>query len=274
MSALPFRRIVIHCEQGKVAVERLRWVAGIASVCQLELVGRYVSDPNLTRILEHPVSREYRIQERCWCAIERHIIKEELGSIVEIYRRSFIQALQSVPVSSRFEVGNVLGDSIDKYHVTDEELLVVCEPEDPLEQFGRPFSAMIDLALASANTVMVVPRCSLKTSGPVVIVNDGTEKAPPLDAAAQIAQSLGERMVAITIGQGPAAFRDLGLRLRQIGPLLVIVLRSALGGHEAEKLRYLANAGGSPVLVLMHLMGGSGDLEADVAEPDSLPLPS
>lgn len=264
MSDLPFRRIVVRFDQGsRPATRSLQLIAQMARSWHLELVGVFAPDPNLSRIASHPAIREFRLLDRRWSSLEHATITSQLDSVTRQYERSFTHVLQSASVRGWF------ASEIDE---AVEDLLVVCEPDNPLDQLGCSFCDEIGIVLASGKAVMIVPRRVVRSRGPVVVISQ--EKDGRLSAMGdRIASMLGERLYRIEVFPADD-LRSLPGRLAAMNPRMLLVSRDILDGR-ADKVLFLASACRVPMLIPASEADSGAQSESDrgntPGDPDAKP---
>jgi hypothetical protein len=237
MSAVRFRRMVMRLRQGVgPAGGSIRLVARMASAWQVELVGAFSPDPNLGLVAEHAVTREFRLHERKWASLERSAVNSELRSTARRLERGFVDALQSAHVQGRFA---------EQVEETEGDILVVCEPDDPLEQLSRSLREDIRAALASGKAVMVVPRRARGNHGPIVALLRSPDD-PAHAMGEELAAALGERLLTIEL-QPDDAITAVPARLEALSPRLVI-LSHPVRNELADALCNLSRACPFPLL--------------------------
>jgi len=215
MSAVRFQRMVMRLRQGVgPSGGSIRLVARMASAWHVELVGAFSPDPNLGLVAGHGVTREFRLHERKWASLERSAVDSELRSMTRRLERSFVEALQSAHVQGRF------AEEVDK---AEGDILVVCEPDDPVEHLCRPLREDISAALASGEAVLVVPRRARSNHGPIVALLRSPED-PARSMGEELAAALGERLLTIEL-QPDDAVAALPARLESLSPRLVVLSR-------------------------------------------------
>ena len=238
MTALPFKRMVIRFHQGAgPSGERIRLAAQLASAWQVELVGAIDPDPNLGRIAQLPASREYRLHERRWNALETATVTSDLSAMSRMFERSFSEMVRSVNAKGRFVFDGGIEDS---------DLLLVGEPESPLEQLCQSFRDAILRALQSSRPVMVLPRRIDRGRGPVLVIT--REPGDPLHSlGSDLAVALGETVRTLEEPAGETA-ASLIERIEAMAPRLVVLPRKGLA-EPGETLCIVARACRIPLLV-------------------------
>ena len=182
MSEIPFRRMILRFPQSVPSAAALRIVAGLANDLRLELLGQFVPDRNLMYLRQHPLAREYRLHERKWSYIEQVDYSDQLHETIRIAERSFTELLHSVEISGRFEVAAGLPAGVEE-DIHADDIVVVCEPENPMDQLGLPFLSAVEAALGAPGAVMIVPRRAGRGRGCVAALAAGS--SDPVIAAAK-----------------------------------------------------------------------------------------
>jgi hypothetical protein len=238
MTDLPFRRIVVRFRQGSRALRPpMQSIVEIARSWRLDLVGTYVPDPNLRRIAEHPASREFRLHEYKWQTVEFASMTSQLDSVCRECEQEFARVLQLANVQGRFA---------NEVSETAEDLLVVYEPDDPMDQMASSFRQEIGDVLAAGNAMLVVPRRVARSRGSIVAIS-GEEDRKLIALGTELASEIGERLYSLDM---PASDKlaSLPMRLEPLRPRLLLASRDILE-EQAGRLAFLASICHVPTLV-------------------------
>jgi len=238
MSDLPFQRIVVRFRWGNQPFELpSRFIVELARTWRLELVGTFAPEPNLSQVAKHPAAREFRLHERKWGAVENGAIMSQLSSVTRECERRFTNALQSARVQGQFA---------SEISEAAEDLLAVCEPDNPLDQLGQSFGDEIERVLAAGNAMLVVPRRVARNRGSIVTISKEHDRQ--LSAmGAKLASTLDERLYGIEL-KSADDFKSLPARLASLNTRFLVVSREILD-NRVERLLLLARTCLAPLLI-------------------------
>jgi predicted ATP-dependent protease len=195
-----FRRIVLGLQPG--AHERTMQLAvELADLLHLDLLGLLLEDTSLRDLANIPFSREFRLLDGGWHAIDLDRVAHDFELAARIIKRKFTEAAKGLPTGSQFEIARKsLTETFASVSRTDDIIMIV-EPQNPAERATQQFSWLLEAALRSAAAVMLVPPRVARTKGPIVAIGQSADD-PGIHTAAAIALATKEELVILEADGG------------------------------------------------------------------------
>ncbi len=235
MSDGRFRRMVVGLPQGMANGHGLEAALDLARLLNIELHGAFLCDNALFDLAGFPGPRELRLLEGLWQPIELGRIVQEVKHAAELARRRFTESLGRRGIKAAFDV---VGTDLMAALIRSDDIVTVIEPSHPADRITKQFTAFLEMALATAAAVLLVPRRNIRTSGPILVVATGASD-PGIAVAVDIAGSLHERLIVA----GPAGLvlpAEVTTKAERLGIVLDRVIVNASGwNHFSERLQII-----------------------------------
>ncbi len=190
-----FTRIVLGLHRG-AGSETLRLAAAIAGELHLDLIGMFFADARLAGLGGLPFAREFRPFGGGWQPIDRARLAREMELASRATERLFAAAVRGLPTACRFEV--VTGATVESFGVTSQagDILMIEEPESAADRATAQFADLVEAALRSAASVMLLPRRVARVSGAIVAIAARPDD-PSVRVARSIAAAIREELVVV-----------------------------------------------------------------------------
>jgi len=245
MSGIGYKRLVIGMAHDAASQRAVEAVADFAQFLDIEILAAFIADTTLSALTELSGARELRALELVWQTLEPAKIIGDTDLAVDVVRRRFAQGVGGRPITASFDV--VAGAEAITSLIGADDIVAIIEPSHPLDRITWQFTALLDAAFAKAGAALVVPREPVRTSGPIVTVDDSAGVA--VRAAVEIAAALKERLIIMTeFGAQPS--RDILARARQLSVEVEQIVSTALSmgavqavtvGSFGERMRVLSS---------------------------------
>ncbi len=196
-----FDRIVVQLSLRPISRSALAFVAELARSLGTEVLAQFQRDESLLDLAEFPGTREFRVRERAWheLAIER--IPLDLDLAARTAERRFHEASRSSGVTGHFEIAARPHGS-QPADVARRDILVIYEPEAPLERLGQSLPQLIQSQLSAGTTFLIVPG-TIDPRGADVTVLSLSPDDSALAVARRVAEATGMAPQVMEIGASP-----------------------------------------------------------------------
>ncbi|MCH4560733.1 hypothetical protein [Mesorhizobium jarvisii] len=192
---LHFRRIVLDLSGSGRNAQTAQFVAELAELLDVDLLGRFVEDSDIAKLAGLPFAREFRFLERDWHSLAQEDIMHASAIAVAAARRMFERATSSSTARHHFQV--VRHAASAKMRRCDEQIAVIHPQARPEE----PFESMLEAAFRIAAGVLIMPTKIVRRSGPVIAVA-AVRDDPIVGLAQHLATSAGERLLRLNWPSG------------------------------------------------------------------------
>lgn len=212
---LRFRRIVLDLGGSGRNAQTAQFVAELAELLDVDLLGRFVEDSEIAKLAGLPFAREFRFLEHDWYTLAQDDILHASEIAVAAARRMFEQATSSSTARHQFQV--VRHETSAKMRRRGEEIAVIRPQARPEE----PFELMLEAAFQIAAGVLIVPTKIVRRSGPVMAVAAAPDD-PIVGLAQRLATSAGERLLRLDWPSGispPKHKRELASNGSEAAPI-------------------------------------------------------
>lgn len=194
--SIEFRRVVLGLHRGSADPASLQFAAEFAELLRLDLFGLFVREDSLLKLAELPFVREFRPLGGGWHPLSVEQLGRDLDLAVSAAQQLFRAATATMRVASSFEI--VMGSMARVLATVPQagDILVITQPNTPADRLAEPFASLLDSALKSAASVMLVPARIARSRGPVVAIAQGPAD-PSIEIAAAIAAAAKEKLVVV-----------------------------------------------------------------------------
>ena len=252
VAPLLYTRLVASFPAG-VSPAAVDAVIDLARALGAELQALLLEDIATLAMAELPSPRTFDARASLWRDVQPTDVRRELDLAAAVLRRR-LEAAQRAGLQAQLTVARGGPGSVLGQYAQASDLLVVTEPADPMALWVRPFTGLLEAALASPAAVLYLPHRGARGHGPIAFFGGSVAG----DLARRMAQALGAPAVDAEAGQHEARTRSLHALLAQLGQRRVRVVvcdRAALGAHPQ---RTLQEAGDRRLAVLLAPAGQGG----------------
>jgi hypothetical protein len=224
----------------------------MAGLLGLELVGIFAKDETLRELAGYPGAREFMPAGRTWRPIDLDRMLREQMDAARAAQRVFSELAIASGVPATFEI--VTGSPTQAFVSMScaSDILVVAEPTQASALVTRSFSLVLDAAMRSPASVLLVPRSVRRLRGPIVMVARAPDD-PGIAVASAIAAAAHEELIVIDAHRREATGSLIGRLSTLLGSRsesLIVITREGSAG-EADNLGVaIAEARRVPVLIL------------------------
>lgn len=269
-----FRRILVALDASRESVAALDLAADMARRVRAELVGMFVEDVNLLKLVQHPFAREVNLSTRSGRMLDIDTVERELKAQAAAARRALERAAAQLQVPWTFRVtrGAVEAELIAASLEVD--LVAVGKAIQPLTgraRLGRTPRALY--SRSSCSLLFAVP--GLVPSRAVALAYDGSPVAgDALEVAARIADDDGGRLLVFLIAESGdvAAEHEAAVRRRLRGSPVTLVFRRIHGTSCAAMLPMIEAERPKLLVVGLDPQAARGEALAAVAESAGCPV--
>jgi hypothetical protein len=264
---LGFKRLVLGL-QGGASSRSMRLAVEFAERFDLELLGLFIDDSGLRNLAGIPFARAISSVGGGWSQIGLPQMIHDLDLAASGAERRFVEAARKL-ARRQFEVARGgVAEAIAEVSRSGD-LLVIGAPATAAAFAAEPFASLLEAVFDSTSPVMLAPARLARDVGSVVAIA-GYPGDPSVDAAAAVADALGEDLVVIESRDGVATRRGAETRLafaadaapqalHGLTERLVVATRGVVG-HEAALA--IATSRGVPVLSIIASEEWRGDRTA------------
>lgn len=252
-----FRRAVLgfDCETYNVAA--LDVAAHLARALRLDLFGIFVLDQMLDLIADYPGAREFVTSGRHWRAVDRAQLREQELELALGLRRIFDAKAAAEKLAGTFEVASGRVSDILAGTTMRTDILVIAEPRNTIGLVTKTFPVILEMAIRSHASVLLVPRRAMQRRGPILAIA-GSPNDPAIATAQAIAAASSENLAIVT--PYAAANHSEAAPIDQRRPKdvfdqnppasLIVGSRTGLFASREEILTALGRSRGTPLLLL------------------------
>lgn len=233
-----FRRILVALDASQESIAALELAADVAKRVQAELVGLFVEDANLLKLVQHPFAREVNLATCSGRTLDPATVERELRTQAAAARRTLEQTAERlrVPWSFRVTRGGVETELIAA--ALGADLVAMGKAIRPLTSGGR-LGRTARALYAQSSCSLLFAACEAGCGNAVALAYDGSPVAgDALEVATRIADSDGGRLVVFLIAQSDdiAAEHEAAVRRRLRGSPLSLAFRRISGASHAPIL--------------------------------------
>jgi hypothetical protein len=165
-----FKRIVLGFHYGGMDRGAIGLAVELADKLAIDLFGFFLADEDMRGLAGLPFARELRVLGGGWQPIDVGRLEHELDIAARSAQRLFEQAARSLRVASSFEIA--AGPVAETFGSLSQagDIVVLAEPKSAAERMAHPFVSVLDAALRSAASVMLVPSNIEHPAGPIVAI--------------------------------------------------------------------------------------------------------
>ena len=180
----------------------MQLAAELAGRLHLDLVGLFIADSRLSGLAGLPFVREFRPFGGGWQPLQTERLARELEMASEAMQRTFTAAVEGVPTACRFEVAR--GTTATAFGQASQagDILMIEEPASAAEQATEQSRDLIEAALRSSASVLLVPRQFSRVRGVVVAVAARPDD-PSIRIATALASAIGQDLVILETFEAP-----------------------------------------------------------------------
>jgi hypothetical protein len=210
MSGKPtFKRIVLGMHHGAPDDDTLRTVAELAEIMQMPLVGLYAQDPGLIGVAKLPFVREFRPLGGGWRPLDVDRLSHDVKLAAERSEHRFARTVKDLSIDSRFMVVNCSTSNMIATVSETGDIVVVTEPVNPVDRATHQSAVLVEAAFRSDAAVLLVPHRIARRRGPIVAIATEADD-PAIQAAAEVAAAIGEKLVVVESDQAAGHQSALG----------------------------------------------------------------
>jgi hypothetical protein len=241
--AVEFRRIVLGLPY-RVPPHAVRLATEFARLLRLDVEGLFAEDESLRGLAALPFAREFHPLGGGWRPLDVERLSREFEIAKRNAERAFIEAARNLGTACRLEV--VKGSLAEMLASISSrgDIVLIMEPETEVERITAQYRALVEAAMRSLASVLLVPARIARQSGPVVAVASG-----PGDPSIEVAKALGRAANADVIVVEPFKSRGEERRAEAGAAATVWQLGSALG-NVRERLIVITRSEESPPTML------------------------
>jgi hypothetical protein len=258
-----FKRALLALDLDAPYRDVIEVAARLAELLKLTLVGLFALDDTLQQLAAYPGAREFVRAGGTWRQIDFDRMVHEQMLAAQAANRVLRELTGASTVPTRFEI--VTGPATQAFVSMScaFDILVVAEPTRASACATRSFSLLLDAAMRSPASVLLVPRSIRRRKGPIVAIA-GAPDDPGVAAASAIAEAAHEKLVVIEAYQraGPAAGAVPEGR-RPAG-------RALTDARHVEAL--LANGNESLIVITRDSLAATDDVGLIIAEQRRVPV--
>ncbi|HML13525.1 MAG TPA: hypothetical protein VK456_09485 [Xanthobacteraceae bacterium] len=165
-----FKRIVLGFSHGSIDRGAVDLAAELADKLAIDLFGLFLADENVRSLAALPFARELRVLGAGWQPIDVDRLEHELDVAARSAQRLFEQAARSLRVASSFEIAaGPVGRTLESLSRAGD-IVLLAEPKSAAERMAHPFVSLLDAALRSAASVLLVPSRMAHPAGSIVAI--------------------------------------------------------------------------------------------------------
>jgi hypothetical protein len=194
-----FDRIVVQLSLRPISRSALAFVAELARSLGTEVLAQFQRDESLLNLVEFPGTREFRVLERAWQELAVERIPLDLDLAARTAERLFREASRSSGITGRFEITERPSQPAD---VARGDILVIYEPEAPIERLGQSLPQLIQSQLSAGTTFLIVPG-TIDPRGADVTALSLSPVDPALALARRVAEATGMNPQVMELGASP-----------------------------------------------------------------------
>jgi hypothetical protein len=187
--ALNFKRMIFQLPYRATDYGSVAFVTELAGRFGLDLVGTFNQDENLAGLASLPFARELQSPGCGWHPIDAAELARASEQALENARHRFQIATSGHPGTIRFVIEK--GQIADALSLQCDDIVVLIEPNNPVERVTLQFRQWMDVALTASAALLIVPNRIGRRSGPIVAVAT-SERDPSIRTALAIATATKE----------------------------------------------------------------------------------
>jgi hypothetical protein len=261
-----FKRIVLPLPHSAKDYVSVAFAAELADLMGVDLLGVFAEDDRLTDLAGLSCVRELRLAGDGWHRLDAQQLERGLSLLADEARRQFREAARALRVGVRFDLARgQIGETIFAQSMAGD-IIAIVEPANLAERMTHQFRQLLNAAMNTSASALMIPSRISRRKGPVVVVARG-EADPSIEMGLRVAQAVHESLIVLAAqgaGEAPSVplagtvpvqrrpiptsevgLAELGSLLAFTGERLVVLSR----GMSADFASKLAFERGVPVLV-------------------------
>jgi len=267
------RRILVALDASQESIAALELAADMAKRVQAELVGLFVEDANLLKLVQHPFAREVNLATYSGRALDAATVEQELKAQAAAARRTLEQTARRLRVPWSFQVTRGMVEAELVAAALESDLVAMGKVIRPLSS-GARLGRTVRALYAQSTCSLLFAVSEAETTDAVALAYDGSPVAGhALEMAARIADNDGGRLLVFLIAESgdQAAEHEAAVRRRLRGSPLALEFRRISGASHAPMLLPLEAA--RPRLLVVGVDPASSASEAIVRAVESAGYP-
>ena len=189
-----FKRMMLSLPRSTKDYASVTFAAELAERLRLDLVGFFAEDRILMELAVLPCVREYQISGEGWHRINARQMELDVTQMTTAARRLFGEAVKAFRVGSRFDVVRGSVAELIASQAIAGDILVVIEPQNPVERFTYQFKQLVNAALTETTSTLIIPSRIARRSGPIVAIADSAH-GQSVEVGLSLAKAMQERLI-------------------------------------------------------------------------------
>jgi len=185
-----FNRMLLRLPHSRRDYGAIRFIAELAELFGVDLVGTYVEDDNLHFLAELPSVREFRAGT--WQPLASLQLAQDAAFAAREAERLFLENVGRHRPNLSFS----LAKGMDAPEAGSGDIVVVIEPNSAIERATHQFAETLEAAFRSTSSILLVSGHVRQCSGPIIAIISGSDD-PCLAAALAVAASGNEQLILI-----------------------------------------------------------------------------
>lgn len=222
--SLPFKRLLMGFHRSSFNRDALKEAAEVARFLKIGLEGYLVRDDALENALKLPGLREFQPIGQQWVPMDVASAEKAERAAASYLERLLHEVAGAAQVTSRFEtVRAEVAQTVTALSETGD-ILLLPEPGSGVERISEPYNQLYKAALASKAALLIVPRLSVRSRGPVLAISHGENGAG--SRAAQLISTAAGRALITADGDIAAGLPRSLLTLPAVGESMIVLPRT------------------------------------------------
>ncbi|HET7293785.1 MAG TPA: universal stress protein, partial [Vicinamibacteria bacterium] len=209
------RRIVVALDASPASLAALEAAGRLAARLQAELLGLFVEDVNLRRLVELPMASHYSLSSGSGLRLDAPALESQLRELAARARTALDALASRLALHASFRVarGSVTTELLTA--AGEGDLLILGRAGHSLARHEGLGGTARSAARDSPGPVLLLPP-GASLAGPVVVVQDASATSrPALEAGRRIAEVLGEELVVLATAPTEAEAAELARGCRR-----------------------------------------------------------
>ncbi|WP_417689193.1 hypothetical protein [Roseibium sp.] len=246
MAPISFSRAVLSFHNSAFSEGMVRQAAEFASLFKLTLHGLFIEDPMMAGATQWTGLREFNLLDRRWQAYAGSAVPADLQMSEARARKLIERAARGQRITSGFEVVRANVAAAVSGASAADDIILVCEPENPIERIAYGFRQMLDAAVRSPSAMLWLPRKIAGGGRPILLIDDGDSAV-----AEAIRGIIGEPLEIFRRADEEISHPISGAPLRYGGPPCLVVMTCPLkAALKREDMVEFLQTWKAPVLLL------------------------
>jgi hypothetical protein len=190
-----FKRIVLGFDWSADGGAAVELVTEFAALLQLEILGLFLRDESLLGLAGFPFARELRSPGE-WHPFNFEQLTRDLDLAVRNAQQLFEAGVKQLRTASSFEIASGSPARVVASLAQQDDIVAIVEPSTPAARVTEPFVSLVEAALQSAASVLLLPSRAMRRKGPIVVIALPADHRS-IEAAGAIADLANEELVII-----------------------------------------------------------------------------